>query len=103
LNGHSYRSHSFLGVKPPALALALRTLVAQSRATRRTELFIETPYRNAALLQAMAETLEAKTRVCIAADLTLPTETIESRTAREWRRENVERFDKRPAIFLLTA
>jgi 16S rRNA (cytidine1402-2'-O)-methyltransferase len=103
MNGQSFCFHGYLPVKPQARAQALRTLDAQSRATRRTELFIETPYRNGGLLRAMAETLDAKTRVCVAADLTLPTETIESRTAREWRREDVERFDRRPAIFLLTA
>ena len=103
MNGQAFCFHGYLPVKPQARAQALSALDAQSRATRRTELFIETPYRNGALLQAMAETLDAKTRVCVAADLTLPSETIESRTAREWRREDVERFDKRPAIFLLTA
>jgi 16S rRNA (cytidine1402-2'-O)-methyltransferase len=66
-------------------------------------MFIETPYRNATLLQAMTQTLDAKTRICVAADLTLDTETIESRTTRQWRSENAERFDKRPAMFLLTA
>ena len=56
-----------------------------------------------ALLQAMSETLDAKTRICVAADLTLATETIESKTTRQWRGENLERFDKRPAMYLITA
>ena len=47
----------------------------------RTELFIETPYRNVAMLGALADTLNATTRVCVAADLTLDTETIECRNA----------------------
>jgi len=103
MNGQAFCFHGYLPVKPAARATALRNLEAHSRRERRTEMFIETPYRNAALLHAMTETLDAKTRICVAADVTLDTETIESRTARQWRSENAERFDRRPAMFLLTA
>jgi 16S rRNA (cytidine1402-2'-O)-methyltransferase len=103
MNGQSFCFHGYLPVKPAARAAALRALEPQSRTQRRTEMFIETPYRNVALLAAMRDTLESKTRICVAADLTLDTETIESRTARQWRSEDIERFDKRPAIFLVTA
>jgi 16S rRNA (cytidine1402-2'-O)-methyltransferase len=103
MNGQAFCFHGYLPVKPAARAEKLRALEGQSRRERRTEMFIETPYRNVALLQAMTDTLDAKTRICVAADLTLATETIESRTTRQWRGENLERFDKRPAMFLLTA
>ncbi|HEY3532587.1 MAG TPA: SAM-dependent methyltransferase [Casimicrobiaceae bacterium] len=103
MNGQAFCFHGYLPVKPAARAEALRALEGQSRRERRTGMFIETPYRNVALLQAMTDTLDAKTRVCVAADLTLATETIESRTTRQWRGESLERFDKRPAMFLLTA
>ena len=72
-------------------------------AEARTELFIETPYRNVAMLGALAGTLNATTLVCVAADLTLDTETIECRSAGDWRRQEHARFDRRPAIFLLQA
>ena len=55
------------------------------------------------MLQALSEVLRPSTIVCIAADLTLATETIERRTARAWRAQDHARFDKRPAIFLLEA
>jgi 16S rRNA (cytidine1402-2'-O)-methyltransferase len=103
MNGQAFCFHGYLPVKPAARAEKLRALEGQSRRERRTEMFIETPYRNVALLQAMTDTLDAKTRICVAADLTLATETIESSTTRQWRGENLERFDKRPAMFLLTA
>jgi 16S rRNA (cytidine1402-2'-O)-methyltransferase len=103
MNGQAFCFHGYLPVKPAARAEKLRALEGQSRRERRTEMFIETPYRNVALLQAMTDTLDAKTRICVAADLTLATETIESRTTRQWRGENLERFDKRPAMFLVTA
>jgi 16S rRNA (cytidine1402-2'-O)-methyltransferase len=103
MNGQAFCFHGYLPVKPAARAETLRALEAQSRRERRTEMFIETPYRNVALLQAMTSTLDGKTRICVAADLTLATETIESTTTRQWREANLERFDKRPAMFLLTA
>ena len=64
---------------------------------RRAQLFIETPYRNEAMLKAIGEALRPDTQVCVAADLTLPTETIERRTAAAWEREDAARFAKRPA------
>lgn len=103
MNGQSFCFHGYLPVKPAARAAALHALEPQSRMQRRTEMFIETPYRNVALLAAMRDALDPKTRICVAADLTLDTETIESRTARQWGSEDIERFDKRPAIFLVTA
>ena len=103
MNGQRFVLHGYLPVKPDARSAALRTLEQRSRAEARTELFIETPYRNVAMLGALAGTLNATTLVCVAADLTLDTETIECRSAGDWRRQEHARFDRRPAIFLLQA
>lgn len=103
MNGQHFCFHGYLPVRPDARAIALRTLEQQSRAGTRTELFIETPYRNVALLGTLAETLQPATRVCVAADLTLASETIECRPAAQWRKRDQTVFDKRPAIFLLQA
>jgi 16S rRNA (cytidine1402-2'-O)-methyltransferase len=103
MNGQSFAFHGYLPVKAEARAVALRRIEDDSRAARRTQVFIETPYRNAAMLAALAATLRPATAVCIAADLTLPTETIERRTAREWRGVDFSRFDKRPAMFVIEA
>ena len=103
MSGQRFCFHGYLPVRSEARAAALRSLERQSRADERTELFIETPYRNAALLRTMAEVLAARTRVCVAADLTLATEAIECRSAAEWRRHDPGRFDRRPAMFLLLA
>jgi 16S rRNA (cytidine1402-2'-O)-methyltransferase len=103
MNGQRFAFHGYLPVKPDARAAALRALEQHSRADARTELFIETPYRTAAMLGAMAATLKPGTRVCVAADLTLDSETIECRTAAQWRNQDASRFDRRPAIFLLEA
>ncbi|HMA31186.1 MAG TPA: SAM-dependent methyltransferase, partial [Casimicrobiaceae bacterium] len=85
LNGQHFCFHGYLPVKPEARAEALRSLEAQSRSGARTEIFIETPYRNAAMLEALARTLKPSTTVCVAADLTLETEQVERATAREWK------------------
>lgn len=103
LNGQHFCFHGYLPVKPEARAEALRSLEAQSRGGTRTEIFIETPYRNAAMLAALADALKPSTTVCIAADLTLPTEHIERASAREWKKRDLTRFERRPAIFLLQA
>ena len=90
-------------VKADARADSIRAIEQRSRAESRTELFIETPYRNVAMLDALSRTLQRSTRVCIAADLTLDSEIIECRSAALWRREDHARFERRPAIFLLQA
>ena len=103
----THRTHPgddcYLPVQADARADALRTPEQRSRAEGRTELFIETPYRNAAMLRTLTTVLRGATRVCVAADLTLDSETIECRTAAQWRTDDPARFDKRPAIFLLQA
>jgi 16S rRNA (cytidine1402-2'-O)-methyltransferase len=103
MNGQSFAFHGYLPVKPDARAQALRALEADSRKHRRAELFIETPYRNVAMLEAISQTLKATTLLCVAADLTLPSETIERRTAAEWRDHDIGRFAKRPALFVMQA
>lgn len=103
MNGQHFCFHGYLPAKANARIESLRALEQQSRTLRRTELFIETPYRNAALLRAMGQTLAARTRICVAADLTLDTQTIACRIASRWRADDADRFDRRPAIFLLSA
>ena len=103
MNGQRFAFHGYLPVKAEPRVAALRTLEAGSRAGGVTQLFIETPYRNVAMLTSMLETLAPATRVCVAVDLTLPTESISTRPVREWRGSDVGGYDKRPAIFLLEA
>jgi len=103
MNGQSFAFHGYLPVTAGERAVALRRLEDESRALRRSQLFIETPYRNEAMVKAIGEALRPETLVCVAVDLTLPGETIERRTAAAWRREDPARFAKRPALFVLDA
>lgn len=103
MNGQSFAFHGYLPVAPEARAAALRRLEEESRALGRAQLFIETPYRNEAMLRSIGEVLRPATTVCVAADLTLASETIERRTASAWARQDGARLAKRPAIFILEA
>ena len=103
MNGQSFAFHGYLPVAAGDRAAALRRLEDESRALRRAQLFIETPYRNEAMLKTIGEALRPGTRVVVAADLTLPTESIERRTAADWRTADAARYAKRPAIFILEA
>jgi 16S rRNA (cytidine1402-2'-O)-methyltransferase len=80
----------------------IRELEARSRKEKETEIFIETPYRNEALFSALLQGCAAQTRLCVAADLTLESESVMTRTIAEWRRSG-EAIGKRPAVFLLLA
>jgi 16S rRNA (cytidine1402-2'-O)-methyltransferase len=80
----------------------IRELEKRSRSERETEIFIETPYRNDTLLAALLESCAAGTRLCVAADLTLAGESIQTRRITEWRRAKAV-IGRRPAVFLLLA
>ena len=103
MNGQGFAFHGYLPVKTPARADALRALEAESRRTGHAQLFIETPYRNEALLAAIVDTCKPATRLCVAADLTLASESVESRAVGEWKGRNFARYAKRPAMFVLQA
>jgi 16S rRNA (cytidine1402-2'-O)-methyltransferase len=80
----------------------IRALEKRSRSERETEIFIETPYRNEALFDSLLETCSPSTALCVAADLTLPTETIITNSIARWRVEK-KSIGRRPAVFLLLA
>ena len=103
MNGQGFTFHGYLPVPASARAQSLRTLETESQRTGRAQLFIETPYRNAALLAALCEACRPQTRLCVAADLTLDSETVESRAIRAWRGRDFGRYAKRPAMFVLQA
>ncbi len=96
---------SFCGYLPRDAAdrrKSILDLERRSSAEKATQIFIETPYRNEVLLAALLEACNPKTRLCVAADLTLPSESISTRTIAEWRRAKAA-IGRRPAVFLLLA
>jgi 16S rRNA (cytidine1402-2'-O)-methyltransferase len=77
-------------------------LEKRSRQESETQIFIETPYRNDALFQALLESLKVETLVCVASDLTLESEVINTRPVGQWRSSR-HAIGKRPTVFLLLA
>jgi 16S rRNA (cytidine1402-2'-O)-methyltransferase len=78
----------------------IRALEQRSKREKETQIFIETPYRNEALFAALLESCAPGTRLCVAADLTLPGESIHTKEIAEWRRAPAV-IGRRPAVFLL--
>lgn len=103
LNGQSFAFHGYLPVDATERAKRLRDLEQQSRKAQQTQIFIETPYRNRALLDTLLASCAPSTRVCVAVDLTLASETIVSRAVSDWKKAPALDLHKRPAIFLLLA
>jgi 16S rRNA (cytidine1402-2'-O)-methyltransferase len=102
LDGQRFAFHGYLPVPDEALGGRLKALEGDSRRERRTEIFIETPYRNDRLLRAILSTCADSTLLCLATDLTLPTEEIATRTIAAWRAARAQ-IGKRPTVFLLLA
>jgi len=101
LNGQSFVFHGYLPSEGPARAARLRELEAASRKLQQTQVFIETPYRNAAMGQALLASLGAGTRVSVSCGLTLPGGWSATRTVAQWKAEGMALPDKVPAVFSL--
>jgi 16S rRNA (cytidine1402-2'-O)-methyltransferase len=102
LEGQRFAFCGYLPREEPDRKRRIRELEARSRREDETEIFIETPYRNEALLSALLETCKPETRLCVAADLTLPTEWVHSKQVRDWNSKPAA-IGRRPAVFLLLA
>lgn len=103
LNGQKFAFHGYLPAKPAPRATAIRELEKRSQVDNCLQLFIETPYRNAALLHSLLAECRESTRLCIAADLTLESEWVKTASIANWRRQPAPVLDKRPTVFLLDA
>ena len=104
LNGQSFAFVGYLPVEATARAARIRELDALSRRQGQTQIAIETPYRNDALLKALAEHLQPGTRLSVASGLTLPDGRCETRSAQQWRANPGAALGSRlPAVFLWLA
>lgn len=102
LEGQRFAFCGYLPREAPERARRIRELEQRSKRESETEIFIETPYRNDALLGALLEACKPQTKLCIAADLTLPGESIRTLHIEAWRRAKAV-IGRRPAVFLLLA
>jgi 16S rRNA (cytidine1402-2'-O)-methyltransferase len=85
LGGQRFAFHGYLPAKEPERSQKIREIEKTARRERATQLFIETPYRSAALLDALAATLAPDTLVSVGADLSLPGQLIRTHSAKNWR------------------
>ena len=100
LNGQSFAFCGYLPAKSEERRSALRAVEKRSALENQTQILIETPYRNDSMLADMLAVLRPGTRLCIAADITLPTEFIRTRSIASWKR-NPLTIGKRPCVFLI--
>jgi 16S rRNA (cytidine1402-2'-O)-methyltransferase len=107
LNGQSFAFNGYLPTDSAQRVKRIKLLEERSRQEKQTQLFIETPYRNDALLEAIAATCHPNTLVCVATDLTLASESIKTQPAAKWKSDLAAKkapdFHKKPTVFLLLA
>jgi 16S rRNA (cytidine1402-2'-O)-methyltransferase len=103
LNGQSFAFVGYLPVEAAARAARLRELEALSRKARQTQILIETPYRNAAMLQALLDHLQPGTRLSVSCALTAPGAFTRSDSVSRWRAQPSTLPADRPAVFALLA
>jgi 16S rRNA (cytidine1402-2'-O)-methyltransferase len=101
LSGQNFAFHGYLPAKNELRQKKLRELEKDSRQEKRTQIFIETPYRNMQMLETLIDTCAPNTKICVATDLTLASESIMTRTTSGWRRQGLPSIDRRPTVFLL--
>jgi len=99
-NGQQFVFHGYLPIDKPALAKRLREIEQEILKKDQTQVFIETPYRNLQLLQAITETCQESTLLCIATSLTTPEESIITLPIKEWKKKKPD-INKKPTVFLL--
>ncbi len=102
LNGQSFAFNGYLPIETAERKRSIKKYEKLSRDSNQSQIFIETPYRNDKLLAELTKTLSPQTLICIACDITLPTEFIATKTAQEWQKTTVD-LHKRPTIFILHA
>lgn len=107
LSGQSFAFNGYLPIDNGQRAKRIKELEERSRREKQTQLFIETPYRNGPLLDTLANSCHSATLICVATDLTLTTESIQTKTAAKWKSDiqsgKTPDFNKKPTVFLLLA
>lgn len=103
LNGQRFSFQGYLPAKDVDRSKTIKELESESRKRKQTQLFIETPYRNQAMFDAVLQHCLPTTRLCVATDLTLPGESIRTRTIAQWKKETPPEIERRPTVFLLLA
>lgn len=100
-NGQSFAFNGYLPVKPEERTKTIKHLEQRAWNESQTQLFIETPYRNAKMIADLLENCRPQTRLCIAANVTCADESIVTRTIKDWKAQKLPDLSKTPCIFLI--
>jgi 16S rRNA (cytidine1402-2'-O)-methyltransferase len=100
MNGQSFAFTGYLPIDKNEKKSALRNLEKWSQEKNQAQIFMETPYRNNKFLEDILGTLHPQTNLCVACDITLPTEFIKTKTVNDWKKQKVD-LHNRPCIFVI--
>lgn len=100
MNGQSFAFNGYLPIDKGEKKAALKNFENLSNTKNQSQIFIETPYRNNKLLEDLLQALQPNTHLCIATDITLPTEYIKTLTVADWKNTKVD-LHNRPTIFII--
>jgi 16S rRNA (cytidine1402-2'-O)-methyltransferase len=103
LNGQQFAFLGYLPVEKLQRNQKLKEIEKRSASHKETQLFIETPYRNQAMMDAILQTCHAQTQLCIACDVSLPSEMIVTKSIASWKTSPPIDIHKRPCLFLILA
>jgi 16S rRNA (cytidine1402-2'-O)-methyltransferase len=100
MNGQSFAFNGYLPIDKSEKKSALKNFEKLSQDKNQSQIFIETPYRNNKLMEDLLQTLQPNTHLCIAADITLPTEYIKTFRVNDWKKVKID-LHNRPTIFII--
>jgi 16S rRNA (cytidine1402-2'-O)-methyltransferase len=103
LNGQCFAFHGYLPIAEADRSKSITALEAESAKRKQTQIFIETPYRNEKLFAALLTRCRPQTLLCVACDITLPSELIQTHSVEQWKSQPAPQLNKRPSLFLLLA
>lgn len=100
MNGQSFAFNGYLPIDKGEKKSALKNFEKISFEKNQSQLFIETPYRNTKLMEDLLQILQPNTNLCVACDITLPTEYIKTFAVKDWKKQKVD-LHNRPCIFII--
>ena len=103
LNGQQFAFLGYLPVDKQARSIKLKEIEKRSQTHNETQIFIETPYRNQHMLEAILSSCNANTRLCVASKVSLPDEMIVTKRISEWKQSTLPDLHKKPTVFLFLA
>lgn len=100
LNGQNFAFNGYLPINKQERSKTIKKIEEQAKRTGQTQVFMETPYRNNQLIEALLKNCRNNTKLCIASNITLSSENIKTKTIVEWRQKKIN-IHKQPTIFLI--